>query len=69
MLRGLDYTMSRFIIKAVCNGVEIPLRIPGNSIDKLVPKLRRHKLRSVRECKVFMFYSRKTGKLVDMRIN
>jgi hypothetical protein len=64
-----DKAMSRFITQAVFNGTQIQLRLPGNSIDDVMLKARKHKLRCVRNCKVFMFYNRKTGKLVDMRFN
>lgn len=60
---------SKFITQAIANGTKVTLNIPGASVDKVMVKLRRNKLRCVRECSVFMFYSRKTGSLVDSRIN
>jgi hypothetical protein len=50
-------------------GCMVTLNEPGNSIDAVMKRIRKNKLRSVRECKMFLFYNRSTGKLVTMRFN
>lgn len=61
--------MTRFITHAIGNGTKVQLAISGSSVDAVMRKVRRYKLKSVRECKVFMFYNRTNGKLVESRIN
>jgi thymidylate kinase len=67
--RSGKVTTSRFLVQAMTKGCMVTLNEPGNSIDAVMKRIRKNKLRSVRECKMFLFYNRSTGKLVTMRFN
>lgn len=58
---------TRFITSAVYNGTHQNYAIHGKSVDDIMIRIRKHK--HLRTASVFMFYSRKTGKLVDVRGN
>lgn len=60
---------TRYITQVIANGTKVSLAIPGKNVDSIMLKLRKNRLRCVREAKVFLFYSRKTGSLAEMRIN
>jgi hypothetical protein len=59
--------MTRFITHAVFNGTALKLAVPGKDIDAVMLRLRRKK--ELRAASVFMFYSRKTDKLIEVRGN
>lgn len=59
--------MSKFKTVAVFNGTKLPLAVSGNSVDRVMERIRKRK--DCRNASVFMFYSRKTNNLVDVRFN
>jgi len=59
--------MSKFVTHAIFNGTKVALNIPGSTVDKVMVKLRRNRLKSIRNAECFLFYKRKTGNLVDSR--
>lgn len=63
--------MTRYKVTAVFNGTELNLSIPGNSIDRVMERIRhtRSIKNMVRTATMFLFYSRANGSLVDCRFN
>lgn len=59
--------MTQYITKAVFNGTSIEYAIPGKDVDSVMLKIRKH--RELRNASVFLFFNRKTGKLVTARVN
>lgn len=59
--------MTRLITTAIYNGTKQSYAISGMTVDKCMAKI--SKMRNLRNVSVFMFYSRKTGKLVDVRFS
>jgi len=58
---------SRFVVVAVFNGTKCKMSIPGNSIDKVMLRLRKDK--TARNASAFLFFNRRTGNLVESRVN
>lgn len=58
---------TRLVTKAVFMGTTMSLRIPGNDVDTVMKRLR--KMQEVRNAIYFYFYNRKSGKMVDARVN
>ena len=58
---------TRYITQAVYNGTKQDYAISGGSVDKIMLKVR--KKRELRNATVFIFFLRKTGKMVDARFN
>lgn len=59
--------MTKYITEAVFNGTKLRLAVPGSSVDNVMKHLRKDK--TVKNASVFVFYSRKTGKLINARMN
>ncbi len=59
--------MTRLITQAVYNGTKQNYAIAGMNVDAIMLKAR--KMRALRNASIFMFFDRKTGKLVDVRWN
>lgn len=59
--------MSKLITHAIYNGTKLELAVAGANVDSVMLKLR--KKRELRNASAFLFFNRKTGKLVDSRIN
>lgn len=59
--------MTKLITQAVFNGTKQNYSISGSSVDKLMLKIRRK--RELQNASVFLFFNRKTGKMVDVRMN
>lgn len=59
--------MSRFITRAVYNGTKQDYNVAGKSIDAVMLRVR--KIKELRNASVFLFINRKTGKIVDARVN
>lgn len=59
--------MTKLIVRVVFGGTKQDYAISGASADSVMKKLR--KMREVRAASCFVFYNRKTGKMVDSRMN
>lgn len=59
--------MTKYITQAVFNGTKQDYAIAGASINRIMLKV--HRKRELRNASVFLFFSRKTGKMVDVRMN
>ncbi len=59
--------MTKYNTTAVFNGTKVNVAISGGSVNEVFRKIR--KMRELREASVFLFKSRKTGNLVDVRMN
>ena len=59
--------MTKLITQAVFNGTKQNYAIAGLNADQIMRKARR--MKELRNASVFLFFNRKTGKMVDVRMN
>ena len=59
--------MTRFITQAVFNGTKQNYAISGATVDSIMKAIRRKK--ELRNATCFLFFSRKTATMVDVRMN
>ena len=59
--------MTKLITQAVFNGTKQNYAISGMNADQIMRKAR--KMRELRNASCFLFFNRKTGKMVDVRMN
>lgn len=59
--------MTRLITQAVFNGTKQNFAFSGMSVDKCYQKAIKDKV--ARKATVFLFFNRKTGKMIDVRFN
>lgn len=59
--------MTQYITQAVYNGTKQNYAISGRTVESVMRSIRRKK--ELRNATVFLFFSRKTGKLTDVRMN
>jgi predicted esterase YcpF (UPF0227 family) len=59
--------MTQYITQAVYNGTKQNYAISGKSVDSLMKRIRQ--MKELRNATCFLFLSRRTGKLVDVRMN
>lgn len=59
--------MSKYITQAVYGGTKQNYAVNGSTVDSIMLRLRKRK--EFRNASCFLFFSRKTGKMVDVRMN
>lgn len=59
--------MTKYITQAVYNGTKQNYAISGRDVDSILKAARKRK--ELREATCFLFYSRRTGNLIDVRMN
>ena len=59
--------MTKYITRAIFNGTKLDLSVSGRDVNAIMSRLRRK--RELRNASVFLFISRRTGKIVDSRFN
>lgn len=59
--------MTQYITQAVFNGTKQNYAVSGKTVDEVMKKLCCKK--DLRPAFCFLFFSRKTGKMVDVRMN
>lgn len=59
--------MTKYITQAVYNGTKQDYAISGRDVNSIMKTARR--MKALREASCFIFFSRKTGKMVDVRMN
>lgn len=59
--------MTQFITRAIYNGTKQDYAIRGKSVDAVMLRIR--KIKELRTATAFIFISRKTGRMIDARVN